>query len=61
MSQGIDLVAGGRNKRVHRTAPKSKNPYIKLLVKVISISQLGVAYAGLKTNVLGCFEVLNVG
>lgn len=32
--QGIDLKAGGRNKKVHRTAPKSDNPYIKLLVKV---------------------------
>jgi hypothetical protein len=32
--QGIDLKAGGRNKRVHRTAPKSDNPYLKLLVKV---------------------------
>lgn len=32
--QGIDLNAGGRNKRVHRTAPKSENPYVKLLVKV---------------------------
>ena len=32
--QGIDLNAAGRNKRVHRTAPKSENPYVKLLVKV---------------------------
>lgn len=32
--QGIDLIAGGRNKTVRRTAPKSDNPYIKLLVKV---------------------------
>lgn len=31
---GIDLIAGGRNKRVHRTAPKSTNPYVKLLVKL---------------------------
>ncbi|KAL4431449.1 hypothetical protein ABPG75_006705 [Micractinium tetrahymenae] len=31
---GIDLKAGGRNKKVHRTAPKSDNPYIKLLVKL---------------------------
>ncbi|PSC74470.1 60S ribosomal L18-3 [Micractinium conductrix] len=31
---GIDLKAGGRNKRVHRTAPKSDNPYVKLLVKL---------------------------
>jgi large subunit ribosomal protein L18e len=29
-----DLKAGGRNKRVHRTAPKSENPYVKLLVKL---------------------------
>ena len=33
-AQGIDLVAGGRNKKVHRTAPKSENVYLKLLVKV---------------------------
>ena len=32
--QGIDLVAGGRSKKVHRTAPKSDNVYLKLLVKV---------------------------
>ncbi len=32
--QGIDLVAGGRNKKVHRTAPKSDNVYLRLLVKV---------------------------
>jgi large subunit ribosomal protein L18e len=31
---GVDLKAGGRNKRVHRTAPKSDNVYIKLLVKL---------------------------
>lgn len=31
---GIDLIAGGRNKRVHRSAPKSKNPYLKLIVKL---------------------------
>lgn len=33
-SQGIDLVAGGRNKKKHRTAPKSENVYVKLLVKL---------------------------
>ncbi|GAB4816368.1 hypothetical protein N2152v2_003414 [Parachlorella kessleri] len=33
-AEGIDLKAGGRNKRVHRTAPKSDNPYLKLLVKL---------------------------
>ena len=32
--QGIDLEAGGRNKKVRRTAPKSENVYLKLLVKV---------------------------
>jgi large subunit ribosomal protein L18e len=31
---GIDLIAGGRNKRTHRTAPKSDNVYLKLLVKL---------------------------
>lgn len=33
-AQGIDLEAGGRNKKVWRTAPKSENVYLKLLVKV---------------------------
>ena len=32
--QGIDLIAGGRSKTKHRTAPKSENVYLKLLVKV---------------------------
>jgi hypothetical protein len=32
--QGIDLIAGGRNKKTARTAPKSENIYIKLLVKL---------------------------
>ncbi|KAG2494485.1 hypothetical protein HYH03_007254 [Edaphochlamys debaryana] len=31
---GIDLVAGGRSKKVHRTAPKSQNVYLALLVKL---------------------------
>jgi len=31
---GIDLEAGGRNKKVRRTAPKSENVYLKLLVKL---------------------------
>jgi len=33
-SQGIDLIAGGRNKKTSRTAPKSDNVYVKLLVKL---------------------------
>jgi len=33
-AQGVDLIAGGRNKKVARTAPKSDNVYLKLLVKV---------------------------
>ena len=33
-AQGIDLVAGGRNKSKHRSAPKSENVYQLLLVKV---------------------------
>lgn len=45
--QGIDLKAGGRNKTVHRTAPKSENPYVKLLVKVRggagAVGRLGAA------------------
>eukprot|EP00803_Ostreobium_quekettii_P005199 evm.model.scf_109.4 EVM.evm.TU.scf_109.4 scf_109:47760-51525(-) len=31
---GIDLIAGGRRKKAKRTAPKSKNVYIKLLVQL---------------------------
>jgi large subunit ribosomal protein L18e len=31
---GIDLIAGGRNKKTKRTAPKSDNVYLKLLVKL---------------------------
>jgi large subunit ribosomal protein L18e len=31
---GIDLIAGGRNKRVHRTEPKSQDPYLHILVKL---------------------------
>ncbi|CAM6082839.1 unnamed protein product [Calypogeia fissa] len=33
-SSGIDLKAGGRNKKTKRTAPKSNNVYLKLLVKL---------------------------
>lgn len=33
-AMGIDLVAGGRNKKTKRTAPKSDDVYLKLLVKV---------------------------
>ena len=32
--QGIDIEAGGRNKKKSRTAPKSENVYLKLLVKL---------------------------
>ncbi|XP_039135602.1 60S ribosomal protein L18-3 [Dioscorea cayenensis subsp. rotundata] len=31
---GIDLVAGGRSKRTKRTAPRSDDVYLKLLVKL---------------------------
>lgn len=37
--QGIDLIAGGRNKKTARTAPKSDNVYLKLLVKVRSLAR----------------------
>ncbi|KAI7744566.1 hypothetical protein M8C21_012840, partial [Ambrosia artemisiifolia] len=30
---GIDLVAGGKSKRTKRTAPRSDDIYLKLLVK----------------------------
>lgn len=44
--QGIDLNAGGRNKTVHRTAPKSENPYVKLLVKVSAQGGAAGPHAG---------------
>lgn len=31
---GIDLIAGGRSKKTFRTAPKSENVYLTLLVKL---------------------------
>merc|ERR1711966_636598 len=33
-AMGIDMKAGGRVKNGGRTAPKSENPYIRLLVKL---------------------------
>merc|ERR1711904_286763 len=33
-TMAIDLIAGGRNKETSRTAPKSDNVYLKLLVKL---------------------------
>ncbi|KAG6487692.1 hypothetical protein ZIOFF_056287 [Zingiber officinale] len=33
-SKGIDLIAGGRSKKVRRTAPKSDDVYLKLLVRL---------------------------
>lgn len=36
--QGIDLVAGGKSKKTKRTAPKSDDIYLKLIVKVLSLS-----------------------
>ncbi|KAH0470837.1 hypothetical protein IEQ34_000560 [Dendrobium chrysotoxum] len=34
MDAGIDLIAGGRSKKTKRTAPKSDDVYLKLLVKL---------------------------
>ncbi|URD84681.1 auxin-repressed protein [Musa troglodytarum] len=34
LHEGIDLVAGGRSKKARRTAPKSDDVYLKLLVKL---------------------------
>ncbi|KAI3514677.1 hypothetical protein L1887_13284 [Cichorium endivia] len=34
VSMGIDLVAGGKSKRTKRTAPRSDDIYLKLLVKL---------------------------
>ena len=42
--QGIDLEAGGRNKKTWRTAPKSENVYLKLLVKVRAAAPLRVLW-----------------
>ena len=33
-AMGIDLIAGGRSKKIRRTAPKSADIYLKLLVKL---------------------------
>lgn len=33
-SQANDLIAGGKSKKTKRTAPKSDDIYLKLLVKV---------------------------
>ncbi|KAK9824353.1 hypothetical protein WJX72_009612 [[Myrmecia] bisecta] len=33
---GVDLKSGGRQRKSHRTAPKSNNVYLKLLVKLYS-------------------------
>ena len=42
--QGKDIKSGGRNTRhQHRTAPKSENIYIKLLVKVSRALAAGLA------------------
>jgi len=42
--QGVDLIAGGRNKKTKRVAPKSDNPYLKLLVKVRECLQGGQSW-----------------
>ncbi|THU56529.1 hypothetical protein C4D60_Mb11t18180 [Musa balbisiana] len=34
LHEGIDLVAGGRSKKARRTAPRSDDVYLKLLVKL---------------------------
>ena len=39
-TQGIDLKAGGKSKKTKRTAPKSNDIYLKLLVKVSLFSIL---------------------
>ena len=36
--QGIDLKAGDKSKKMARTAPKSNDIYLKLLVKVSSLA-----------------------
>lgn len=48
--QGIDLKAGGRSKKVHRTAPKSDNVYLKLLVKVRGRALVPAAAKGGEMN-----------
>ncbi|GJN35999.1 hypothetical protein PR202_gb24822 [Eleusine coracana subsp. coracana] len=63
---GIDLVAGGRNKKTKRTAPKSDDVYLKLLVKVrpgpASFSSLVIVLAAVDLPVLGfgCVDVVMV-
>ena len=50
-AQGIDLKAGGRNKKVARVSPKSENVYLRLLVKVPAVclcnSRHGIGIDGL--------------
>ncbi|KAL0692369.1 hypothetical protein Bca4012_059549 [Brassica carinata] len=36
-AMGIDLIAGGKSKKTKRTAPKSDDVYLKLLVKVVNM------------------------
>jgi len=38
--QGVDLIAGGRNKKVRREAAVSENVYLQLLVKVRIVSDI---------------------
>ncbi|KAF9605448.1 hypothetical protein IFM89_017467 [Coptis chinensis] len=40
VSQGIDLIAGGKSKKTKRTGPKSDDIYLKLLVKEDRIAVL---------------------
>ena len=56
--QGIDLVAGGKSKKTKRTAPKSDDVYLKLTVKVRTLTVIFVSlffFFRLK-EVLICFE-----
>ena len=44
------MEAGGRNKKVRRTAPKSENVYLKLLVKVQLQKGLGICLFSFHTE-----------
>ncbi|KAK6136928.1 hypothetical protein DH2020_029334 [Rehmannia glutinosa] len=54
---GIDLVAGGKSKKTKRTAPKSNDIYLKLLVKLyrflapLSLSRLVALMKGKESQI----------
>ena len=54
--QGIDLIAGGKSKKTKRTAPKSDDVYLKLTVKVRTLTVIFCPFFFRLKEVLICFE-----